>query len=147
MNTLSRYYPNRDVAGLQDEVERMFRTFFGDTDRPSTAGAWSPALDVEETEDRFTLHVELPGVSADEVDITLEENILTISGERRFYDQAETEGFRRIERRFGRFHRAVRLPDRVDGEKVEAHYRDGLLHITVPKAEEARPRRIEVKSG
>lgn len=156
MNALGRYY-GRDVAGLQDEVERMFRHAFGDESRqPSTAGAWSPALDVEEESDRFLLHVELPGMTPEDVDITLEENVLTISGERRFYpDRArpagdqdrESDGFRRVERRFGRFHRAVRLPDRVDPDKVEARYDNGLLEITVPKAEEAMPRRIEVQSS
>lgn len=149
MNGMTRYEPVRELAGLQDEMERMFRSVLGggSSERPATAGAWSPALDVEETDDVFTLHVELPGVDPEEVEITLEESVLTISGERRFYNEnEETNGFRRIERRFGRFHRAVRLPDRVDGERVEATYQDGLLTISVPKAEEAKPRRISVKS-
>ncbi|MDP9021147.1 MAG: Hsp20/alpha crystallin family protein [Actinomycetota bacterium] len=143
MSALSRYH-GRDLAGLQDEVERMFRSFFGE-ERPSTAGAWSPALDVEENENSFVLHVELPGLDAEDVEITLEENVLTVSGERRFYDESEAEGFRRVERRFGRFHRAVRLPDRVDSDNVQANFRNGMLTITVPKAEEAKPRRIEVR--
>lgn len=147
MNALSRYY-GRDVAGLQDEVERMFRHVFGDESRqPSTAGAWSPALDVEEENNRFVLHVELPGMKPEDVEITLEENVLTISGERRFYEERDAEGFRRVERRFGRFHRAVRLPDRVDPDKVDARYEHGLLVVTVPKAEEAMPRRIEIQAG
>ncbi len=147
MNRMSRYYPNRDIASLQDEVERMFRSVIGEGERPATAGAWSPALDVEEDEESFTLHVELPGVDPDDVEVSLEENVLTISGERGFYDEKESEGFRRIERRFGRFHRSVRMPDRVDGANVEARYKDGLLTIVVPKAEEAKPRRIEVKAS
>ncbi len=147
MNGMTRYQPMREVSGLQDEVERMFRSVLGEGDRPATAGAWSPALDVEENDDGFTLHVELPGTSPDDVEITLEENVLTIQGERRFYnEEQDTSGFRRIERRFGRFHRAVRLPDRVDGDRVEATFQDGLLEIAVPKAEEAKPRRISVKT-
>lgn len=147
MNGMSRYYP-RDVAGLQDEVERMFRhVFSGEGETPSTAGAWSPALDVEEDEEAFTLHVELPGVDPQDVEVSLEENVLTIGGERRFYDERSQEGFRRIERRFGRFHRSIRLPDRVAGDQVKAQYKEGLLTIEVPKAEEAKPRRIEVQSG
>lgn len=146
--TMNRWDPVRDVAGLQDEVERMFRQAFGSRgDAPASAGAWSPALDVEETEDTFVLHVELPGVKADDVDVSLEADVLTVSGERSFYDERESEGFRRIERRFGRFHRAVRLPDRVAVDGVEADYRDGLLTITVPKAEEAKPRRIPVRAS
>jgi HSP20 family protein len=147
MNGMSRYYP-RDVSGLQDEVERMFRHVLGgEGERPATAGAWSPALDVEEDEERFTLHVELPGIDPNDVEVSLEENILTIGGERRFYGESSEEGFRRIERRFGRFHRSIRLPDRVAGDQVEARYKDGLLTVVVPKAEEAKPRRIEVQSG
>ncbi len=147
MSQLATYHPFRDVASLQDEVERAFRQAFGDRSSASPAGAFSPALDVEETEEAFTLHVELPGVDADQVEVSLEENVLTIAGERRFYDEREAEGFRRIERHFGRFHRAVRLPDRVDAEGVTAGYRDGLLTITVPKAEEAKPRRIQVTTS
>lgn len=152
MDGLSRYTPPlRDLGGLQDEVERMFRQFFGggSESRPaaSTAGAWSPALDVEEDQEAFILHVELPGVKPDAVEVNLEENVLTVSSERSFYQDREADGFRRIERRFGRFHRAVRLPDRVDPEKVGARYENGLLTITVPKAEETKPRRIEITAG
>lgn len=137
----------RDPTGFQSEVERMFRDVLDGTRAPATAGAFAPPLDVEETEDGFTLVVELPGVAAEDVDITLEENVLTISGERTFYADKDADGFRRVERSFGRFHRAVRLPDRVDADRVEAGYRDGLLTISVPKAEEAKPRRIEVRAS
>ena len=108
-NGMARFDPFRDVAALQDEVERVFGQMSGRGRGASSAGAFSPALDVEETEDGFVLYVELPGVSAENVDVSLEENVLTVSGERSFYDQREAEGFRRIERHFGRFHRAVRL--------------------------------------
>lgn len=147
MTQMTSYHPFRDVSSLQDEVERVFRQAFGERSAASSAGAFSPALDVEETEEAFTLHVELPGVNAEEVEVSLEENVLTVAGERRFYDERASEGFRRIERHFGRFHRAVRLPDRVDADRVSAAYRDGLLTITVPKAEEAKPRRIQITAG
>jgi HSP20 family protein len=146
-NLISRYDPFRDVAGLSAEVDRLFRDAIGGTRAPATAGAFAPALDVEETEDGFTLFVELPGVAPENVDLTLEENVLTISGERAFYDERTAESFRRVERSFGRFHRAIRLPDRVNGAGVEADYHDGLLTIRVPKAEEAKPRRIEVRAS
>jgi len=144
---MSRPNPLRDPTGFSTEVERMFRDVFEGSRAPATAGAFAPALDVEETEDGFTLFIELPGVAAEDVEITLEENVLTVSGERVFYADKEPSEFRRVERSFGRFHRAVRLPDRVDGEHVQADYRDGLLTITVPKAEEAKPRRIEVRTS
>jgi len=143
---IRRVRPITDAASLQDDFQRMFRQVFGDTDA-SLAGAFSPALDVEESDDAFTLHVELPGVKPDEVDVSIEENVLTIAGQREFYGEKDAEGFRRIERRFGRFHRAVRLPDRVDPDKVEAAYKDGLLTVTVPKAESAKPRRIQVSAA
>lgn len=145
MATITRFDPFR-TAGLHSEVERMFREALGSADAPVTAGAFSPALDVQEGEDGYTLFVELPGVTSDDVEITLEENVLTIEGQRDFYDQQDPDDFRRVERRFGRFHRSVRLPDRVAGDQVAARYADGLLTIDVPKAEEAKPRRISIEA-
>ena len=131
------------AAPWPDEFQRIVRTFLADADAP-LAGAFSPALDVEETDEGFTLHIELPGVAAEQVDVSLEENVLTISGSREFYADKQAESFRRVERRFGTFHRAVRLPDRVDPDAVAATFKDGLLTVTVPKAESAKPRRIAV---
>lgn len=149
MATLTNHHrPYRDVASLHDEVDRMFRQAFGTSpDAAATAGAFAPALDVEESEEGYTLHVELPGVPAEDVEVSLEENVLTVSGERRFYEDRSAESFRRIERAVGRFHRSVRLPDRVDGEGVRATAKDGVLTIVVPKAEDAKPRRIQVTAG
>lgn len=129
-----------------DDFQRIVRTFFGDAEA-TLDGTFSPSLDVEETEDGFTLHVELPGVSAEQVDVSIEENVLTVSGKRDFYADKSTETFRRVERRFGTFHRAVRLPDRVDPEGIKASFKDGLLTISVPKAESAKPRRIQVSTN
>ena len=144
---MTRFDPVREVATLQREVDRALRDALGGPSTPATAGAWAPALDVEETEDGFVLHVELPGVAADDVEVSLEENVLTVAGERKFYEDRESDGFRRVERSFGRFHRAIRLPDRVDSTRVTATHRDGVLTIDVPKAEEAKPRRIAVTAG
>jgi len=156
MSTIARFEPF-SAASLHDDVERLLRETFGRTlgrgalaaDGPAVtaAGAFGPALDVEETADAFTIHVELPGIATEDVDVSLEENVLTISGERRFYADRETDGFRRIERSFGRFHRALRLPDRVDASGVKAVQRDGVLTITAPKAEDAKPRRIAVENA
>ena len=142
---LRRSVPASAATAWPDDFQRIVQQFFGDADA-TLAGAFSPALDVEETEDAFTLHIELPGVKPDQVDVSLEENVLTVSGERDFYEEKNTDGFRRVERRFGRFHRAVRLPDRVDPDHVGATYKDGLLTVTVPKAESAKPRRIQVST-
>ena len=155
MSAIARFEPF-SAASLHDDVERLLRETFGrglgrgvlaDGPAVTAAGAFGPALDVEETDDAFTIHVELPGVKADDVEVSLEENVLTISGERRFYDDRETDGFRRIERSFGRFHRAIRMPDRVDASGVKAVQQDGVLTITAPKSEEAKPRRIAIQHG
>ncbi len=133
------------VTPWNDDFQRIIRNFVGDADAPLT-GSFSPSLDVEETEDGFTLHIELPGVPADHVDVSIEENVLTISGSRDFYADKNADEFRRVERRFGTFHRAVRLPDRVDPDGIKASFKDGLLTVSVPKAESAKPRRIEVST-
>ena len=127
----------------QNDFQRIVNELFADAEAP-LSGSFAPALDVEETEDSFTLHIELPGVQAEDVDVSIEESVLTIAGSRDFYEDKQAEGFRRVERRFGTFHRSVRLPDRVDPEGVTAQYKDGLLTVTVPKAESAKPRRIQV---
>ncbi len=146
-NAITRFDPVRDVSALHHEVDRALRDALGAGSAPATAGAWAPALDVEETEDGFVLHVELPGITTDDVEVSLEDSVLTITGERSFYDDREEDGFRRLERSFGRFHRAVRLPDRVDATGVRAVHADGVLTIDVPKAEEAKPRRISITAG
>lgn len=147
---MAREVTRRSAVGpaspWQDDFQQVVRQFFGDADA-TLAGAFSPALDVEETDDDFTIHVELPGVVADDVDVSIEESVLSIAGQREFYSNKSADGFRRVERRFGRFHRAIRLPDRVDAEQVSASYKDGLLTITVPKAESAKPRRIKVATA
>lgn len=140
---LRRSVPAAAATPWPDDFQRIVQQFLGDSGT-TLSGAFSPALDVEETEDNFTLHVELPGVKPDQVEVSLEENVLTVSGTRDFYEEKNAEGFRRVERRFGSFHRAVRLPDRVDPDHVVATYKDGLLTVTVPKAESAKPRRIQV---
>lgn len=144
---LMRWEPMRELASLRAEMERVFRQAFGGhIDHASLAGTWSPALDVEETDDAFEIHLEASGVKPDDIDITLEEGVLTISGERKFYEDKTEEGFRRVERRFGRFYRVLRLPAPVDSEKVDAQYADGILSVSVPKAEAAKPHRVEVKA-
>lgn len=138
-----RQAPAGDPFAWQTDFAQMVRRAFGDAEA-SLAGAFSPALDVEEDADQFTVHVELPGVASDAVEVSIEDSVLTVSGERSFYADKEADGFRRIERSFGRFHRALRLPDRVNADQVKAAFKDGLLTVTVPKAEEAKPRRIQV---
>jgi HSP20 family protein len=142
-----RHDPLRDLATIRDEMERVFREGFGTArELVTTAGGWSPEVDIEETDDNYELHVELPGVKPDDIAVDVEGDLLTVSGERRFYEEKEEEGFHRIERRFGAFRRVVRLPGELDPDLVVARYSDGVLTVTVPKAAETRPYRVQIET-
>jgi HSP20 family protein len=107
-----------------------------------------PAVDIVEDKSAFVLHVELPGIQAEEVDISVDGNVLTIKGERKAeHEQTEGEGYRRIERRYGSFQRSFSLPDTVDGSAIEASMQNGILNVRLPKREAAVPRKIEVKAA
>ncbi|HEV3474184.1 MAG TPA: Hsp20/alpha crystallin family protein [Actinomycetota bacterium] len=144
---MSRWDPFRELASIQDELNRLFgRTYGteGGEDQPDVR--WVPALDVYESPDRFVITVELPGVTPDQVDISVENSTLTVRGERKFYDNMAERDFHRIERRFGSFGRSVSLPQVADAERIEASFDAGVLRIEVPKREEAKPRKIQVKA-
>ncbi len=149
MNTaVRRWDPVRDLLSIQNEMNRLFgRTYGNEPSEAEFNGAWAPAVDVFQRDDRFVVVAELPGMNSGDVDITVEENILTIRGERKFYDSVNEDNFHRVERRFGQFIRRIGLPQHSDTTKVEASMTDGLLTIEVPKAEQAKPKRIEVKAN
>jgi HSP20 family protein len=145
---MRRWDPFRDLLSVQNELNRMFgRTFGSELTEGAPAGAWVPPLDVFETEQGYTIVVELAGMSSDEVDISVQNNVLTLRGERKFYEGTPEEAFHRVERRFGPFQRTIALPQQCDTERVEASMTDGLLRIDVPKAEKAKPKRVEVKGA
>lgn len=147
MAAMRRWDPFRELVGIQNEMNRLFgQTFGGDVGDAESAGSWSPPMDVHETPERFTITLELPGMTTGDIDITVEDNVLSISGERKFYDEVNEDAFHRIERRFGRFQRRIVLPQQCDPEKVQASMDNGILTVEVPKAEQAKPRRIEVKA-
>jgi HSP20 family protein len=107
--------------------------------------AWAPALDISERKDAYLVTVELPGIKMDDLTITLEDGLLTIQGERHVTDDASEQQFHRVERRYGAFRRAITLPAHVEADQVEASFEDGVLQILVPKAEEAKPKRIQIR--
>jgi HSP20 family protein len=111
----------------------------------ANAPAWAPALDISERKDAYLVTVELPGVKLDDLTITLEDGMLTIQGERRFAEDSSEQQFHRVERRYGAFRRSITLPAHVMADAVEASVEDGVLQIIVPKAEEAKPKRIQVR--
>jgi len=123
------------LANLQDEVERMFET---------PLRAWAPALDVHEDKEGYTGRVELPGMKREEISVSIEEGTLVISGERKTETTNEGTEIHRQERYFGKFSRALTLPTAVSGDKVKASYKDGILTVLVPKAEEAKPRQVSI---
>jgi HSP20 family protein len=123
------------VASLQDELERLFE---------SPLQAWTPALDVQEDKDNYTIRVELPGMKREEIEVSIQNDALVISGERRAETVSEGTEVHRQERFYGKFSRVLTLPTAVAGDKVKAAYKDGILDVTLPKVEEAKPRQIAV---
>jgi HSP20 family protein len=153
--SLIRWNPKRelttwpsDLWNIQREINRMFDNFFRDgmqDDGSFGLSYWTPAVDIAEHDNEFVVKVELPGVSKDDVKITLESNILTIRGEKKQEKETKEENYHRLERSYGSFQRSFTLPSTVRSEKIDAVYKDGVLTITLPKAEEAKPKQIEVK--
>ena len=123
------------LTSLQDELDRLFES-------PLTG--WAPPLDVREDKDHFSVRVELPGMKREDIEVSLQEGALVISGERKEEKVTEGTEIHRQERFYGRFSRALTLPTAVKGDKVEAHYKDGILTVTLPKAEEAKPKTLTV---
>jgi HSP20 family protein len=137
-----------DILSIQREINKMFDGFFrgGSYDDGSLFPAtWSPAVDVAEHDDEYTVKVELPGVNKDDVKITVKENVLTIQGEKKQEKEIKDSEYRRIERSYGSFQRSFTLPSSLKADKIDASFKDGVLQITVPKTEEVKVKQIEVK--
>ncbi len=130
-------------ANLREEFDRVFDTSFGSVFRPlGSLNQWNPAVDVYQNKDQYTVHAELPGLKKEEIELSLNGDTLTISGERK--QETKSEEGSRTERFFGRFQRSVILPVPVNAEKVNATYKEGILTVVLPKAEEAKPKQIPV---
>ncbi|MDD5559445.1 Hsp20/alpha crystallin family protein [Candidatus Methylomirabilis sp.] len=143
-----RWDPFRDVMTLQERMNRLFdhalsRTRMDD-EEGLTASMWSPAVDIFETSDSIVMKAELPGVSRDNIDIQVEDNTLTLKGERKFEREVKEENYLRIERSYGAFQRAFNLPTGVQQDKIRAVFKDGVLEVTMPKAEEAKPKQVKI---
>jgi len=142
LNTVTRWNPN--VAN-REPLYRLFDTFFGEPQNEEVGNRnWVPPVDIQESEEGYRLHDELPGLTKDDINITLENNVLRLSGERKFEKDVKKESYHRIERSYGTFARAFALPSQVNAEGVQAAFEDGVLTITVPKAEAAKPRKIAI---
>jgi HSP20 family protein len=152
-----RWDPFRDLMSIQNDLSRLFdRTLAGGdggtgrelaTSGSGGAGSWAPALDVYETEDKIELTLDLPGIDPEDVDLTVEDSTLTVSGTREFTSEGREENYRRVERRFGSFTRSLTLPATADAERIQATFDKGVLTIEVPKREEAKPKKIQIKAS
>lgn len=145
MRNLVTYDPFSELRSLQRDVNRLFS---GDIDRGSEmmSGAWNPSVDISENKDSIVLEAELPGMSPDDVNISIENNVLTIQGERRFEKKQNEDNYHRVERSYGTFTRSFTLPPTVSSENVDAAFENGVLKLTLAKREEAKPRKIEIKA-
>jgi HSP20 family protein len=148
---LIRWEPVRELNTIQNEMNRLFNTFF---DAPATPGngpaptrRWIPAMDLVETNDDFVLRADLPGLSEEDVNIELEDNVLTISGQRKAEHEERKEGYYRVERASGSFSRSLTLPEGVDPERVKASFDRGVLEVKIPKPEQRKPRKVTISAG
>jgi HSP20 family protein len=147
---LIRWEPARELNTLQTEMNRLFNTFV-DSPLPNGGGVsqrrWLPPMDLVETENDFVLRADLPGLSENDVNIELEDNVLTISGERKSEHEERKEGFHRVERASGSFARSLTLPEGVKPEAIKANFDRGVLEVHIPKPEERKPRKVEISVG
>src|SRR6202050_5174209 len=149
MTVLTRWDPFRELNTLQDRMNRLFRdSVAGDTQDQSLAtSAFAPPVDVYEDEHNITLKIEVPGIDEKDIDVRIENNTLTVHGERKFEKEEKEENFRRVERQYGSFTRTFTLPNTVNQESVQADYDKGVLKIILAKKAEAKPKQIKVNVG
>lgn len=147
--SIVRYDPFRDLRTLQEEVNRLFTgNLTRNFDEEGIArGAWSPSVDIYENKDHIVLEAELPGMNREDFDLSVENNTITLRGERHFEKKDETDNYHRVERAYGSFTRSFTLPNTVTAEGATAEYQNGVLRVTLPKREETKARRIEIKTN
>jgi HSP20 family protein len=137
-----RWEPFREMSTLQGRMDRLFDQVWGGRQE-----SWLPAVDVFDTKESVVLKAEIAGMDPDDIQIEIEDNVLTIKGERKFEEKVDEERYYRVERRFGSFQRSLALPQGVKADDIVAAYEDGILTVTVPKVEEEKPKKIEVKAA
>src|SRR5437764_3845994 len=148
---LIRWEPVRELNTIQTEMNRLFNTFFEAPAPTANSGQsmrrWLPAMDLVETEDHFVLRADLPGLSENDVNIELEDNVLTVSGERKAEHEERREGYYRVERASGSFSRSLTLPEGVNPEAVSASFDRGVLEVRIPRPEQRKPRKVAISVG
>jgi len=144
MRTIARWEPFRGVTTLQGQINRLFNDAFERKGEESSLSAWAPAVDIYETEPELVVKADLPDVDPKDLDIRVENNLLTIRGERKFEKKVSEENYLRVERSYGSFARSFTLANTVNSEAIKADYQNGVLTLTIPKREEAKPKQIKV---
>ena len=142
---ITRYEPWGWLNQLQGELERA--PIWGSSEGSVATAAWAPAVDIKEEKDKFVLHADLPGVRPDETDVSMEEGVLTIKGEKKSEAITEKDGYKRVERTYGSFHRRFSLPDTANSEEISAKSKNGVLEIIIPKRQSVQPKKIAVTSA
>ncbi len=141
--------PWRDFGTLQERINRMFdetmRALSPQEGEELERGAWMPAVDIHETDNEYVVKADLPGLKKEDIQIDLKDSTLTLKGEKRFEEKVSKDNYIRTERAYGTFVRSFTLPHNVDSEKIKASYKDGVLELTLPKKEEAKPKQIKVE--
>ena len=141
--SITRFEPFRGVSSLQDQINRLFNEAF-DRSEGGSLTPWAPAVDIYETEQELVVKADVPDVKPEELDIRVERNILTIRGERKFEKKVDENNYLRVERSYGSFSRNFSLANTVNTEAIKADYQDGVLTLSIPKREEAKPKQIKV---
>ena len=144
--SITRFEPFRGVSSLQDQINRLFNEAF-DRSEGGSLTLWAPAVDIYETEHELVVKADVPDVKPEELDIRVEKNILTIRGERKFEKKVDENNYLRVERSYGSFSRNFSLANTVNTEAIKADYKDGVLTLSIPKREEAKPKQIKVQVG
>jgi len=142
-NTLATFEPYRAATTLQEQINRLFNDSFGRSEEGSLT-TWAPPVDIHETEHELVVKADLPDIDPQTLDIRVENNILTIRGERKFEKKAQDKNYLRIERAYGAFSRSFALSNTVNADAIKAEYHNGVLTLTIPKREEAKPKQIKV---
>lgn len=142
MTRFERWDPFDELALLRNRMDRLVNRVSGEVEPPAATNAWMPTTDIMETKEALILRAELPGIEQKDINVELENGVLTISGERKFEETTKEKNFHRIERSYGKFVRSFTLPPNVDADKVNATFTDGILELTIPKKEEAKPKKI-----
>ncbi len=142
-----RWDPFKELLTLQERMNRLFDEVLPRTreEEGLGKGVWSPAVDIYETEDSIVLKAELPGIKREDISVEIKDNVLVLKGEKKFERDVKEENYHRMERSYGAFQRSFTLPNIVDKDKVKARYKDGVLEVILPKAEEAKPKHIKVE--